>query len=330
MVRLDGSEAQPVTATIRNRLLSTLLVLFGVSLIVFLLLQLVPGDPAVTILGSGATAEAVAALRSELGLDRALPIQFFDYLGGLVRGDLGRSLTVNAPVTDIMLPRFANTIILTGAALLLCIVVAVPLGVIAAHKQYSIFDRVSMIVSLAGASVPVYWFGLLLIGAFAVTLGWLPTSGMYNPRFPGGLTDLLAHLVLPAIAAALVPLAVIARMTRSVMIDILQQDYIRTLRASGLSTNSVLWRHALRNALPPIVNIIGLQVGYLLGGVVFVEVVFGWPGLGQQLYTSITQRDIPVVQAGVLFIALAFVIINLLADGAVGLLDPRTRRKVGA
>ncbi|ULN48758.1 ABC transporter permease [Mycolicibacterium goodii] len=304
--------------------------LFGVSLIVFLLLQLVPGDPAVTILGSGATAEAVAALRSELGLDRALPIQFFDYLGGLVRGDLGRSLTVNAPVTDIMLPRFANTIILTGAALLLCIVVAVPLGVIAAHKQYSIFDRVSMIVSLAGASVPVYWFGLLLIGAFAVTLGWLPTSGMYNPRFPGGLTDLLAHLVLPAIAAALVPLAVIARMTRSVMIDILQQDYIRTLRASGLSTNSVLWRHALRNALPPIVNIIGLQVGYLLGGVVFVEVVFGWPGLGQQLYTSITQRDIPVVQAGVLFIALAFVIINLLADGAVGLLDPRTRRKVGA
>lgn len=174
--------------------------------------------------------------------------------------------------------------------------------------------------------MPVYWFGLLLIGGFAITLGWLPTSGMYNPRFPGGAGDLLAHLILPAIAAALVPLAVIARMTRSVMVDILAQDYIRTLRASGLSTTSVLWRHGLRNALPPIVNIIGLQVGYLLGGVVFVEVVFGWPGLGQQLYTSITQRDIPVVQAGVLFIALAFVIINLVADMAVGLLDPRIRR----
>jgi peptide/nickel transport system permease protein len=187
-----------------------------------------------------------------------------------------------------------------------------------------------MMISLAGASVPVYWFGLLLIGIFAIGLGWLPTSGMYNPRFPGGVGDLSAHLILPAIAAALVPLAVIARMTRSVMIDILQQDYIRTLRASGLATTSVLWRHALRNALPPIVNIIGLQVGYLLGGVVFVEVVFGWPGLGQQLYTSITQRDIPVVQAGVLFIALAFVIINLFADVAVGLLDPRTRRKVGS
>ncbi|KAA0090315.1 ABC transporter permease [Mycolicibacterium sp. P1-18] len=318
-----------MTRVIGSRVFSTALVLFGVSLVVFLLLQLVPGDPAVTILGSGATAGAVAELRSELGLDRALPIQFFDYLGGLLRGDLGRSLTVNAPVTDIMVPRFVNTMILTGAALLLCIVIAVPLGVIAAHKQYSLFDRMSMVISMAGASVPVYWFGLLLIGVFAITLGWLPTSGMYDPRFPGGVGDLLAHLVLPAIAAALVPLAVIARMTRSVMIDILAQDYIRTLRASGLSTSSVLWRHALRNALPPIVNITGLQVGYLLGGVVFVEVVFGWPGLGQQLYTSITQRDIPVVQAGVLFIALAFVIINLVADMAVGLLDPRTRRAVG-
>ncbi len=319
-----------MTRVIGSRLLSTVLVLFGVSLIVFLMLQLVPGDPAVTILGSGATADTVAALRAELGLDRSLPVQFFDYLGGLLQGDLGRSLTINAPVTDIMLARFGNTLILTAAALVLCILIAVPLGVIAAHKQYGIFDRASMVISLAGASVPVYWFGLLLIGAFAITLRWLPTSGMYNPRFPGGLADLLAHLILPAIAAALVPLAVIARMTRSVMIDILQQDYIRTLRASGLSTNSVLWRHALRNALPPIVNIIGLQVGYLLGGVVFVEVVFGWPGLGQQLYTSITQRDIPVVQAGVLFIALAFVIINLIADVAVSLLDPRTRRKVGA
>jgi peptide/nickel transport system permease protein len=319
-----------MTRVIGSRLFSTLLVLFGVALIVFLLLQLVPGDPAVTILGSGATAETVAALRTELGLDRSLPVQFFDYLGGLLHGDLGRSLTINAPVTDIMMPRFANTVILTGAALVLCIVIAVPLGVIAAHKQYGIFDRASMMISLAGASVPVYWFGLLLIGIFAINLGWLPTSGMYNPRFPGGGGDLLAHLLLPAIAAAMVPLAVIARMTRSVMIDILQQDYIRTLRASGLSTSSVLWRHALRNALPPIVNIVGLQVGYLLGGVVFVEVVFGWPGLGQQLYTSITQRDIPVVQAGVLFIALAFVVVNLVADAGVGLLDPRTRRKVEA
>ncbi|OBA35773.1 glutathione ABC transporter permease GsiC [Gordonia sp. 852002-51296_SCH5728562-b] len=313
-----------------RRLFSTVLVLLGVSLVVFLLLQLVPGDPAITILGSGATAESVAEIRAQLGLDKSLPLQFIDYLGGLLHGDLGRSLTINAPVTDIMGPRFANTLILTGAALLLCIVIGVPLGVLAARKQYSIFDRISMFVALSGASVPVYWFGLLLIGFFSIRLGILPTSGMYNSRNPGGLGDLLTHLLLPALAAALVPLAVIARMTRSVMVEVLQQDYIRTLRASGLTARSVLWRHALRNALPPIINVIGLQIGYLLGGVVFVEVVFGWPGLGQQLYTSITQRDIPVVQAGVLFIALAFVIVNLLADTAVGLLDPRTRRKVGA
>lgn len=314
---------------VTKRCLTAVFVLFGVSLIVFILLQLVPGDPAVTILGSGATAEAVAGLREELGLNQPLPLQFLDYLQGLLHGDLGRSLTVNAPVTDIMMPRFLNTLILTGAALGLCVALAVPLGIVAAQKQYSLFDRVATLTSLAGASVPVYWFGLLLIGVFSVKLGWLPTSGMYNARFPGGTGDLNQHLLLPAIAAALVPLAVIARMTRSVMVDVLQQDYIRTLRASGLSVSSILWRHGLRNALPPIVNIIGLQVGYLLGGVVFVEVVFGWPGLGQQLYVSITQRDIPVVQAGVLFIALAFVIINLVADLSVGLLDPRTRRKVG-
>ncbi|MBM7279275.1 ABC transporter permease [Gordonia rubripertincta] len=315
---------------IGKRLLTTLLILLGVSLIVFLLLQLVPGDPAITILGAGATAESVAAVRDELGLNHPLPVQFVDYLGGLIRGDLGRSLTVNAPVSDIMIPRFVNTMILTGAALVLCIVIGVPLGVLAARKQYSVFDRISMFTALSGASVPVYWFGLLLIGVFSIQLGWLPTSGMYNSRNPGGLGDLLSHLLLPAIAAALVPLAVIARMTRSVMIEVLQQDYIRTLRASGLSERSVLWRHALRNALPPIVNVIGLQVGYLLGGVVFVEVVFGWPGLGQQLYTSINQRDIPVVQAGVLFIAMSFVAINLFTDSAVGLLDPRTRRTVNA
>jgi len=311
---------------IAGRLASTVLVLLGVSLIVFLLLQLVPGDPARTILGAGATQESVAAVRAELGLDKPLPVQFLEYLQGLVTGDLGRSLTVNQDVATMLLPRFENTLILTGAALLLCLVVGIPLGILAARFQYGLFDRVAMFVTLAGASVPVYWFGLVLIGVFALSLDLLPTSGMYNTRNPGGFPDMLEHLVLPAVAAALVPLAVIARMTRSVFVDVLQQDYIRTLRASGLSETAILWRHGLRNALPPIVNVVGLQIGYLLGGVIFVEVVFGWPGLGQQLYTSITQRDLPVVQAGTLFVALAFVLVNLVADLAVGVLDPRSRR----
>ncbi|WP_432522308.1 ABC transporter permease [Kineococcus sp. SYSU DK006] len=311
---------------VAGRLASTVLILLGVSLIVFLLLQLVPGDPARTILGAGATQESVAAVRAELGLDKPLPAQFLDYLGGLVTGDLGRSLTVNQDVTTLLLPRFENTLVLTGAALVVCLVVGIPLGVLAARFQYGLFDRVAMFVTLAGASVPVYWFGLVLIGLLALQTGWFPTSGMYNTRNPGGVPDMLHHLVLPAVAAALVPLAVIARMVRSVFVDVLQQDYIRTLRASGLSETAILWRHGLRNALPPIVNVVGLQVGYLLGGVIFVEVVFGWPGLGQQLYTSITQRDLPVVQAGTLFVALAFVLVNLVADVTVGLLDPRSRR----
>ncbi|MDX2357788.1 ABC transporter permease [Dietzia sp. PP-33] len=316
---------------IGKRLASTVFVLFGVVLIVFLLLQLVPGDPARTILGAGATEDAVEAVRRDLGLDQPVVMQFFSYLGGLLTGDFGRSLTINQPVLDIIVPRFQNTMVLSFAALVLCIVIGVPLGITAARKQYGIFDRVSMFVSLAGASVPVYWFGLMLIGLFALQLGWFPTSGMSNPRNPdGGPGDLLLHLVLPAIAAATVPLAVIARMTRSVMVDTMEQEYIRTLRASGISERSILWRHCFRNALPPIVTVIGLQIGYLLGGVIFVEVVFSWPGLGYQLYTSITQNDMPLVQAGVLFIALVFVLVNLVTDAAVGVLDPRTRRKVTA
>ncbi|MBB1058530.1 ABC transporter permease [Dietzia cercidiphylli] len=316
---------------IARRLGSTVFVLFGVVLIVFLLLQLVPGDPARTILGAGATEDAVEAVRRELGLDQSVAVQFFSYLGGLLTGDFGRSLTINQPVLDIILPRFQNTMVLSSAALFLCIVIGVPLGIIAARKQYGVFDRVSMFVSLAGASVPVYWLGLMLIGIFSLQLGLFPTSGMSNPRNSGGgISDNLVYLVLPAIAAASVPLAVIARMTRSVMVDTMEQDYIRTLRASGIPERSILWRHCLRNALPPIVTVVGLQIGYLLGGVIFVEVVFSWPGLGYQLYTSITQNDMPLVQAGVLFIALVFVIVNLLTDTAVGLLDPRTRRKVMA
>jgi peptide/nickel transport system permease protein len=315
-------------ALISRRVLSTVLVLLGVSVVVFLLVQLVPGDPARTILGAGATAKSLAAVRAQLGLDQPLFLQFTNYLGGLLTGDFGRSLTINTPVTDVILPRFENTIILSGAALLICVGVGVPLGLIAAKKQYSIFDRLAMFISLTGASIPVYWFSLMLIGFFGLQLNWFPTSGMYDSRNPGGFSDLLSHLMLPAVAAALVPLAVVARMTRSVTVEILSQDYIRTLRASGISENAILWRHGLRNALPPIVTVIGLQVGYLLGGVIFVEVVFGWPGLGQQLFTSITQRDMPVIQAGVLFIAFVFVLVNLLTDISVGVLDPRSRKKV--
>lgn len=308
-----------------RRAASMVLVLFGVSILVFLIMQMVPGDPARAVLGLSATAERVAAVRAQLGLDRPLPIQYFSYVDGLLHGNLGSSLSLSQPVSSIVFPKLGNTIILALGALFICLVVGVPLGILAATKQYSALDRGAMVLSLAGASVPVYWAALVVVSIFSLKLGWFPTSGMYDARNPGGLADLLHHLVLPAATTALVPTAVIARLTRSAMVEALQQDYMRMLRASGVPERRIVWRHALRNIAPPVVNIVGLQVGYLLGGVIFAEVVFGWPGLGGQLYTSITANDMPVIQAGVLFIAVVFVLVNLFTDVVVAVLDPRTR-----
>lgn len=308
-----------------KRSASALLVLLGVTVIVFLLLQLVPGDPARAILGQGATEEAIDNLREELGLNASLVNQYFAYLGNLFSGDFGTSISQGVPVMEILAPKLGNTAILAVAALLIAVVIGVPLGVIAASRQHSLFDRIAMAISLGGASLPVYWAALVMVAGFSLGLGWFPTGGMYNARQPGGFVDLLSHLVLPAIIAALVPLAIIARLTRAQVIEALSGDYVTVLRASGISERSILWKHVLRNVLPSLVGIIGLQVGYLLGGVIFVEVVFQWPGLGQQLYGSITANDLPIVQAGVLFVAVAFVVINLLSDLLVAALNPRVR-----
>jgi peptide/nickel transport system permease protein len=309
-----------------RRLGWTLVILIGVSVLVFLLMQLVPGDPVRTMLGTAATGERVEEVRHQLGLDRSLPVQYLDYVTGVLHGELGQSLVLSQPVSAILFPKLLNTVILSAGSLLICLLVGIPLGVLAGARQYSLFDRGSMFISLAGASVPVYWAALVVVSIFALQLGWFPTSGMYDTRNPGGLADVLHHLVLPAAAAAVVPTAVIARMARGTMVEALQGDHVRMLRASGVPERSVIWRHALRGIMPPVVNIVGLQVGYLLGGIIFVEVVFNWPGLGGQLYTSITAGDMPLIQSGVLFIALVFVLVNLITDVTVALLDPRTRK----
>ncbi|HTF54812.1 MAG TPA: ABC transporter permease [Pseudonocardia sp.] len=310
-----------------RRLLSTVLVLIGVSILVFLIMQLVPGDPVRSMLGQAATAERVTEVRHQLGLDRPLIVQYLDWILGVLHGDLGQSLTLSQPVSSILFPKLGNTMILAGGSLLICLVIGVPLGMVAARRQYSVVDRGSMFVALGGASVPVYWAGLVIINIFALKLGWFPTSGMYDTRNPGGFEDVLVHLVLPSVAAAVVPTAVVARMARGSMVEALHADHVQMLRASGVPERLVIWKHTLRNILPPVVNIVGLQAGYLLGGVIFVEVVFNWPGLGGQLYTSITAGDMPMIQAGVLFIALVFVVVNLVTDVAVALLDPRTRKE---
>jgi peptide/nickel transport system permease protein len=309
-----------------RRLLTTVLVLIGVSILVFLIMQLVPGDPVRTMLGQAATAERVTEVRHQLGLDRPLIVQYLDWVLGVLHGDLGQSLTLSQPVSSILFPKLGNTMILAGGSLLICLVIGVPLGMVAARRQYYVVDRGSMFVALGGASVPVYWAGLVIINIFALKLGWFPTSGMHDTRNPGGFDDVLVHLVLPSVAAAVVPTAVVARMARGSMVEALHADHVQMLRASGVPERLVIWKHTLRNILPPVVNIVGLQAGYLLGGVIFVEVVFNWPGLGGQLYTSITSGDMPMIQAGVLFIALVFVVVNLVTDIAVALLDPRTRK----
>jgi len=308
-----------------RRLISTIAVLLGVTILVFLIMQLVPSDPARAVLGPSANGDAIAALRHQMGLDRPLAVQYLRYLKGLVHGDLGRSLSLSVPVKELIVPKMINTIILAAGTLVICVGIGVPLGIWAGTREGSVFDRVSMSLSLAGASVPVYWAALVAIDVFALNLGWFPTSGMHDLRQPGGTSDLLNHLFGPAATTAVVPTAIIARLTRATMIEALQQDSVRMLRASGVPERLIIWRHALRNILPSVVNLTGLQVGYLLGGVIFTEVVFGWPGLGQQLYTAITASDMPVIQAGVLFIAIAFVIVNLVADLAVAALNPRTR-----
>ncbi|WP_119462615.1 ABC transporter permease [Rhodospirillaceae bacterium SYSU D60014] len=308
-----------------NRLIAVLPILFGVSIVIFLFLQLVPGDVAATLLGPRATAEKVAAIRAELGLDRPIHEQYWSWLTSMLQGDMGRSIALQVPVADLVLPKFLNTLILAGASLLIAIAIGLPLGILSAVRQYSFVDRISTVFAVIGAAAPTFWLALVLMYIFALELRWFPTSGMTSIRGDGGPLDLLHHLVLPAVATAAIPLAVITRLVRSSMLEVIRRDYITALRAKGMPQANVIYKHALRNALPPIVSITGLQAGFLLGGTLFTEVIFSWPGIGLQLYNAILARDVPVVQGAMLFIAFFFVLLNLLADIIVAYLNPKLR-----
>jgi len=308
-----------------RRLLAVIPILFGVSIVIFLFMQLVPGDIAATLLGPRATPEKVEAIHRELGLDRPLPVQYLMWLKRVLQGDMGSSIAVRVPVTELVLPKFRNTLILAAAGLLIAVSGGLLVGIISAGRQYSVFDRIGLVVAIIGSATPSFWLALVLMYFFALRLDWFPTSGMYSIRGYGGVTDILEHLVLPAISAAAIPLAVITRLVRSSMLDVIRKDYITTLRANGIPERQVVLRHGLRNALPPIVSITGLQAGFLLGGALFTEVIFSWPGIGQQLYASILARDVPVVQGAMLIISFTFVMINLVADIVVAYLDPKLR-----
>jgi len=312
-----------VRSYLARRLLLLVPVLVGVSVVVFLVLHLSPGDPAEIMLGSQATQEDLARLRRELGLTEPLHVQYFHWVAHVVRGDLGRSLWMKRPVLDEVLNRYQATLVLTASGLLLSTLGGIALGVASAVRPHSLLDRASAVTSLFGASMPVFWLGIVLMVIFSLWLGWLPASGMWAPYGGGGLRDLLAHLVLPAVTLAAASLTIIARLTRSAMLEILSQDYIRTARAKGLIEQRVIFRHGLKNALIPIVTVVGVQAGYLLGGAVLTETVFAWPGVGLLMVQGILARDFPLVQGCVLVIALTFVLINLAVDLLYAWLDPR-------
>ena len=308
-----------------HRFAAVVPVLLGVSLVIFLLMHLAPGDITTVLLGPQATERDRVALRHTLGLDQPLPVQYGKWLLRAAEGDLGTSVATSLPVVDLILPRFFNTLILTAASLFLAVLIGYAAGFVAALRARSLYDHGLMTTTLILGSTPPFWLGLMLVLLFALRLHWLPVSGMTDMSGEGGRLDLLRHLILPAVTTALAPAAIVARIVRASVLDALTRPHVRVARAKGLPRAQLLRRHVLLNALPPILTITGLQLGYLLGGALFSEVVFAWPGLGSLLYDSITARDVPVVQAATLLIAFSFVLVNILVDVANVLLDPRMR-----
>jgi peptide/nickel transport system permease protein len=302
-----------------------IIVLLGVSAITFALLHLTPGDPAQILLGPIATPQELDHLRRELGLDRPLAIQYAIWLDHVARGDLGRSITLHRPVLGELLLRFRGTLILTAGAIIVAFGPGILMGILAARRPGRFIDAVSMVVTVGGASIPAFWLGMILIILFSVRLGWLPGTGMSSPSGPGTAGDVLTHLILPAVTLGMLPLAIVTRVARTGMIEALRGDYVRTARAKGLNELMVTMRHAFRNTVVGIVTVLGLEMGFLLAGAVYVETVFDWPGVGLMLVNSILTRDFPLVQGAVLLLAATYVIINLLTDLLYAYLDPRIR-----
>lgn len=300
---------------ILKRLTMLIPVLLGVTVVSFSLLQIVPGDPAVLLAGEDANPEFIEAVRREYGFDQPLYVQYFRFISHAVQGDFGISIRNREPVVNLLMQRFAFTVQLSFLSILIAAFIGLIAGVISATRQYSIFDNLSMMGALFGISMPIFWLGLLLMLVFSVNLRWFPAGGS------GGLK----YLILPAIALGAASAAVIARMTRASMLEVIRQDYIRTARANGLREWVVIYKHALKNAMIPVITVFGLEFGYMLGGAVLTETVFSLPGVGRLMVEGIFQRDYPVVQGAMLLVATTFVLVNLLTDIAYAFFDPKIR-----
>lgn len=328
-----------------RRLLQLIPVLLGMTFIVFMLIRAIPGNPAKVILGQQATKEAVEALNASLGLDKPWYTQYFSYLSGIFQGDLGVSLRTKLPVSEEIFPYLAATAELALFAMIIAIIIGVNAGIISAWFQNSWFDYMAMIVALIGVSVPVFWLGLMEQWTFSSKLGWLPTSGREDVRNPitaithfylldtliqgrfDQFIEVVKRLILPGVALATIPMAIIARITRSSMLEVMRSDYVRTARAKGQKMFIVVYKHALKNAVIPVLTVIGLQTGLLLGGAILTETIFSWPGIGRYIYDAIGFRDYPVIQSGILIVAFIFIMINLIVDLLYTVIDPRIKYK---
>jgi len=324
-----------------RRTLVVIPTILGITIIIFMMLAITPGDPAELLLGERATEASLAAMREYLGLNKPLYVQYGLFLKRVAKFDLGETIWTRQKVYIEIMERFPATIELTLAAMIISSFLGALLGIVSATKQYSWFDYVSMLGSLFGVSMPVFWLGLMLMLIFSLTLGWFPMSGRLGvdidlttitnfyvldailTRNWAALKDALMHLALPAIALSTIPLAIVARMTRSSMLEVLRQDYIKTARAKGLSEVKIVLKHALRNGLIPVVTVVGLQFGILLGGAILTETVFAWPGIGKWLFDGVVKRDYMVIQGGTLLVASIFVIINLVVDLLYAVINPR-------
>ncbi|SMC22821.1 peptide/nickel transport system permease protein [Desulfacinum hydrothermale DSM 13146] len=328
---------------ILRRTLALIPTVFGISVLVFFMIHLVPGDPAEMMLGERASEQALKEVREQLGLDKPLYVQYGRFLARLAKGDLGRALRTNEKITTEIADRFPATVELSIAAMIFAVTLGMLAGILSATRQYSVFDYSSMIFSLVGVSMPIFWLGLILMIIFSVHLGWLPLSGrlsyhihiesitglyildsLLTLNWPA-LKDAVWHIIMPAFTLSTIPMAIIARITRSSMLEVLRQDYIRTAKAKGLAPRVVHYKHALKNALIPVITVIGLQFGILLGGAILTETIFAWPGIGLWLLNAVYARDFNAVQGGTMLIATTFVTINMLVDILYAWINPRIK-----
>lgn len=313
--------------TILKRILQSIPTLFIVITITFVLTRMIPGNPALTMLGPQAPKESVEQLEQELGLDKSKGEQYIMYLKQILSGDFGRSYSYNQSVVELIMERVPNTLVITLTSLFIALILGMIVGIVSAVRQYSILDYIFMVLALIGVSMPIFWMGLMLVLLFSVNLGWLPAMGMGDPA--NGMWDVLSHMILPCFCLATIPMATFARITRSSMLEVVNSDSVKALRARGLKEGVVIWKHALKNALPPIVTVLGLQLATAFTGAILTESIFSWPGMGTMIVSAIDNRDYALIQGVVLFTAIVFVVINLIVDVVYTIINPKVNYESG-